>query len=385
MRRALRDQVERPHPAADDTGALADLRAELAAIALAHGVTRTGVASAEVLEGTRVELHRRRRLGLHDGMQFTFRNPERSTDPTRLVAGARSVFVGARPYLLDDPSQDGAGAVHQQGHGAVAGRVARYAWADHYAPLRAGLWAVAHRLRASGWKAVAVADDNALVDRAVAERAGLGWYGKNANLLMPGAGSWFVLGSVVTTAPLPPAEDPAADGCGTCRRCLDGCPTGAIVEPGVVDAGRCLAWQLQKPGTFPVHLREALGDRIYGCDDCQEVCPPTVHLGHREPSPEAGGGAAVGVESVVDVVAMLDASDDEVIARWGRWYLAGRDPRWLRRNALVVLGNVLADGTGTPAQRARAGAVLDRYARGDDEVLREHARWAASRAGFPTA
>src|SRR5438105_6711215 len=140
---------------------------------------------------------------------------------------------------------------------------------------------MARRLEVDGWRARVLADDNALVDREAARRAGLGWYGKNANVLLPGAGSWFVLGSVVTDAPLPPADHEVPDGCGSCTRCLDGCPTGAIVAPGVVDARRCLAWLVQQPGSFPVELRAALGDRIYGCDDCQEVCPPN-HRAERD-------------------------------------------------------------------------------------------------------
>ena len=157
-------------------------------------------------------------------------------------------------------------------------RVGRYAWVDHYAPLRAGLREIALRLRRCGHRAVAFADDNSIVDREVAYLGGLGWFGKNANILIPGAGSYFVLGSIITTADYPVSK-PVADGCGTCRRCIDVCPTGAIVAPGVVDANRCLAWLVQQPGTFPVEYREALGDRIYGCDDCQEVCPPSVRLG----------------------------------------------------------------------------------------------------------
>jgi epoxyqueuosine reductase len=343
--------------------------AELRAIAEAHGITRTGVAGAEVLRRARDELFRRRDAGLHDGMQFTYKNPERSTDPQQAVQGARAVFVGARPYLLDPPA-------HGLPDDAVPAAVARYAWTDHYGPLREGLWAVAHRLRADGWKAVAYADDNSMVDREIAHRAGLGWFGKNANLLLEGAGSFFVLGSVVTTAPLPLATQPAADGCGTCRRCLDGCPTGAIVEPGVIDAARCLAWVLQKPGWFPRHLRVALGDRIYGCDECQEVCPPTVRLGVRRAAGDAP--ADVPVEPVVDALAMLEADDATVLARWGRWYLADRDPRWHRRNALVVLGN---SGDARPGARARVTAVLSRYLADDDPLLRGHAVWAARRLG----
>lgn len=357
-------------------------RARLDEIAGAHGLTHTGVAPATFMERARRELIRRREQGLHDGMQFTYKNPERSTDPARAVPGARAVYVAARPYLLDeregeiDPItstvESGPSAGHV-GHGTagfhangVAARVARYAWIDHYAPLREGLRAVAHQLRREGWKAVAFADDNSIVDREIAYRAGLGWFGKNANLLLPGAGSFFVLGCVVTTAPLPVSERLVDDGCGTCRRCIDGCPTGAIVATGVIDASRCLAWLLQKPGTFPIEYRQALGDRIYGCDDCQEVCPPTVRLGrrHRPPDP------LTPVESHVDVLELLEADDDTVLERWGRWYVADRQVRWIRRNALVVVGNT-ADRS-----NERARAVLAHYRANQDPILREHADWA---------
>ena len=250
-------------------------------------------------------------------------------------------------------------------------RVGRYAWSDHYGALRAGLGAIARRLRDAGERAVVVADDNALVDREAAHRAGLGWFGKNANLLLPGAGSWFVLGSVITTAELPTAAAPAADGCGPCRRCLDACPTGAIVAPGVIDANRCLAWVLQRPGPIAEELRPAVGDRIYGCDDCQEACPPTVHLGRRHARP-----LPPDAEAWVDVLDLLAADDETLLARHGRWYIAGRDPRWLRRNALVVLGN-----SADPAD-PRVVAVLARYRNGDDAVLAEHAAWASARLGL---
>ncbi len=332
--------------------------AELAGIAAAHGITHTGVAAATPLSRAREEMERRRRAGLHGGMQFTYRDIARSTDPQRAVGGARAVFAGALPYPSDEPPA---------ADGPVA-RVARYAWAGHYDTLRAGLWAVARRLRADGWKAVAFADDNSIVDREVAYRAGIGWFGKNANLLIPGAGSFFVLGSVVTTAPLPAAHAPQGDGCRSCTCCFGSCPTGAIIAPGVIDARACLAWVLQRPGSIPEAMRAAVGDRIYGCDDCQTACPPTMR-GQRV----ALRGT---IAAWVPVLELLDADDQDVLARWGRWYLADRDPRWLRRNALVVLGNV-AD----PAD-PRVPAVLARYLAGDDPVLREHAQWAARRLGL---
>ena len=317
-------------------------------------------------------------------MRFTFKNPERSTDPGRAVHGARSVFVAARPYLLADPQPPHPASPHPQSphmaspHQAdgPSGRIARYAWVDHYAPLREALWEVARRLRADGFRAVPFADDNSIVDREVAHLAGIGWFGKNANLLVPGAGSWFVLGCVVTTAPLPVATSTVADGCGSCVRCIDGCPTGAIIAPGVIDAGRCLAWVLQKPGIIPEHLRAAVADRLYGCDECQEVCPPTVHLGHRWPAPPDGRAP----NAWVPVLHLLTGTDAEVLERWGRWYLADRDPRWVRRNALIVLGNTADPADPTHGERVRA--VLAEYLAHHDPMLREHAEWAARRLGL---
>ena len=304
-------------------------------------------------------------------MQFTYRNPDRSTDPGRILAGARSLVVGAWGYRRAEPATASLSD-------RPAGTVARYARRDHYGvpPHRPGpdrrpaAWP-------TGWRARVVVDDNALVDRAAAHRAGLGWFGRNTLLLLPGLGSWFVLGSVVTDAPLvptPPAgpSDPA-EGCGSCRRCMTACPTGALVADGVLDAGRCLAWLVQAPGTFPVEFREALGDRIYGCDDCQQVCPdqpgrPTGadlpappeagHGGHGRPPatcwrpptptcwPPTGGGTSPGATPAT----------------------CGATPWWRWATSVTV-------PTRPPPRRspARPG--------GDDELLAEHARWAADRLG----
>ncbi len=320
------------------------------------------MASAEPFLDTRAVLEERKAAGLHAGMQFTFRNPARSTDPAATVRGARALVVGARRYAgrVADGPDTGPG-------GRPQARVARFAARDHYAPLRAGLEAVAAELRTAGWRALVQADENGMVDRAAAHRAGLGWYGKNANLLLPGQGSWFLLGSVITDAPLTPTAPASAvpDGCGSCTRCLHGCPTGAIVAPGVIDARRCLAWLVQQPGVFPVEHREALGDRIYGCDDCQEVCPPNRHL------PDDGDGDDAG--ATVDVLDLLAAPDDELLARYGRWYIADRDPDQLRRNALVVLGN-----TGDPASPAVRATVAG-YRDHPVPWVRDVASWASSR------
>jgi epoxyqueuosine reductase len=327
------------------------------------GLDAIGIAEARPFDRARRVLAERKAAGLHGGMAFTYRNPARATDPARSLPGARALVVGARSYHRARPAPPA--------DGGPWAAVAAYSWRDHYAPLRAALGQVAVRLRAEGYRTRVLVDDNALVDREAAHRAGIGWFGKNANLLLPGLGSWFVLGSVVTDAPLPPDDAPVPDGCGSCTRCLPACPTGALVEPGVLDARRCLAWLLEAPGSFPVEFRPALGDRIYGCDECQAVCPPNrTAERHRPPPP-----AAADDEPWVSIVELLDLDDDTLVARFARWYVPQRQARYVRRNALVALGNV-GDGADPEVER-----VLCRALASDDPLLREHAAWAAERLG----
>jgi epoxyqueuosine reductase len=352
---------------------------DLVAAGRAAGLDAVGVTAAAPFATTRRHLADRKAAGLHGGMRFTYLHPDRSTDPTRALPDARALVVGARSYRRaldtthDLDTRSGASAPPRP-----SGRVARYAWEDHYGPLKAALTVVARQLKSAGWRARVLADDNALVDREAAYRAGLGWYGKNANLLLPGQGSWFVLGSVVTDAPLAdgrPVAEPVPDGCGGCTRCLEGCPTGAIVAPGVVDARSCLAWLLQVEGPFPPEHREALGDRLYGCDDCQEVCPPNRRLDRGSAAARGATPAGERAQATVDVLDLLAASDDELMDRHGRWYIPARQPRYLRRNALVVLGNV-----GDPADPQVAAALAVALAAGDP-LVRAHAVWAARRLG----
>ncbi len=340
-------------------------------VALAAGLDAFGVCTAAPFVEARAVIEERKAAGLHAGMKFTFRQPEYSTTPQMALREARSICVGALAYRRREPASAPPGTPHA--------RVASYAWEEYYAPLKAALGVVSDHLRQAGWRTRVVVDDNALVDRAAAMRAGLGWAGKNANVLLPGQGSWFVLGACVTDAPLV-AEDPApvSDGCGSCRRCLDGCPTGAIVAPGVVDARRCLSWLLQAKGSFPREHRVALGDRIYGCDDCQEVCPPNRRHDRQGP-PEA----SLRARAFVDVLALLRDPDEVLIERHGHWYIPDRDPRWLRRNALVVLANApevhATQGAGPVVCEARA--LLVRYLEHHDTMLVAHAVWAARRLG----
>ena len=341
---------------------------EVRRIGRESGLDRVGICDAAPFTETRRVIEERRERGLSGGMQFTYRNPARSTDPSATVPDARALVVGARSYRRVPPEPGG------DTPGPHA-RVARYSWIDHYEPLRRALGAMAERLADDGWKARVLADDNALVDRAAAARAGIGWYGKNANLLIPGAGSWFVLGSVVTNAPIAPARIVPAvpDGCGTCRRCIGDCPTGALVGPGELDARRCLAWLLQAPGVFPLEYRPALGDRLYGCDECQERCP----VNRRAERSSSAAPAEAGTQDRLAVLEVLGSGDAELQALVGRWYIPGRELRYVRRNALVVLGN-----TGR-ADDPAVLATLRRFLADPDPLLRAHAVWAAGRVGRP--
>jgi epoxyqueuosine reductase len=332
--------------------------AQLHEIGLSAGLDVLGVAPAGVMHRALQQLHDREERGLVNGMKFTYLRPERSTNPSLLVEEARTVIVGMRSYAFDAPENTVDGP---------AARVARYVWDDHYGHLKESLTQVAARLRTDGHRATVFADDNSIVDREIAYLAGLGWFGRNANILVPGKGSMLVIGCIVTTADLPIAT-PLEDGCGTCVRCQPACPTNAIIEPGVIDANRCLSWLLQKPGIFDRAYRVALADRIYGCDDCQTVCPPTKRGGSQPSMPHHA--------PYVDAVAWLHLDDNALEAASDGWYVHGRDMTWVRRNLLIILGNIAQ-----PTDE-RVVDVVRRYLSHERPELRAHAVWAAARLGL---
>ena len=343
------------------------------------GLLSVGVCTAEPFMETKHVLEERKAQGLHSTMQFTYRNPQRSTTPTWHMADAKSIVVGALDFAqsVELETQTKRYQTSDNGDHKARGKVGAYVRDDHYGKLRDALEAMAQVLRQAGFGAFLSFDENSLVDRAAAYRAGLGWQGKSANLLLPGVGSMAVLGSIITDAPLCEADpEPMDDGCGTCQKCLDGCPTGAIIAPGVLDARKCLAWMVQSEGVFPRQYRATLGDRIYGCDDCSDVCPPNqVRLRSRK-SPMDAISAQAATVSPLDI---LNATDNELLERHGRWYIPKREPKYLRRNALVVLGNV-GDPSQTEVRDVVEGLLSD-----DDPLIVAHAIWCAKRLGIPIA
>jgi epoxyqueuosine reductase len=331
-----------------------ELRHRLDEIALDCGLDRLGITTADPFADVRVTLERRKSEGLSAQLGFTFTNPSASTDIRASYPWAERLVVAGRAYLPEagDPGPAEPGT----------GRIARFAVGDAYQPLREALETMATTIRRAGYRAETLSDDSRLVDRAAAVRAGLGWWGKNTMVLAPGVGPWLLLGSVATDAPLAP-DEPMARDCGSCQACLPACPTGALIAPGILDARRCLAAWAQSPGVIPIEFREAMGDRLYGCDDCINACPP----GHRLLSQSAGQP-----RGRVDLVDLLGAADQSLLDRFQHFYLPGRSPRVLRRNALVALGNS-GDRRFVPPIAAYAGHP--------DWMLRAHAVWALSRLG----
>ena len=338
------------------------------------GLEAVGVTDTAPFTEARQAIDERKGAGLHAGMWFTYGRPERSTSPGDILAGARSIVVCARTY---DPPDSLTPATRPAGRKDRGGAVAAYVATDAYGELREGLDRICEVLQRSGFAAVAVCDDNRLVDRAAAARAGLGWLGHNTMLLSRELGSWTVLGSVVTTAELPATGEMQSDGCGTCHRCQTACPTGALDTAGVLDANRCLAWLVQAPGAFPPEHRVALGNRLYGCDDCQTVCPVNDAVGpsHSQPVRLRPRRDSSIPTSSVDIVRLLQMTDDELMTEFGHWYVPRRQPSYLRRNALIVLGNV-----GDP-EIAAVDEVLRQSLASPSDVVAGHAVWAARRLG----
>lgn len=335
---------------------MTDLSDRLNEVGMAAGLDRLGWTASYPFPEVRDSLEDRRVSGMSGRLGFTFTDPLRSTTPEQTWPWARSIVVGLWSYLPEAGSP---------GANPSKARIARFAEQDHYRGLRAAMEQVGAVLGLAGHRCEVVIDDSRLVDRAVAHRAGLGWWGKNTMLLTPGLGPWFLIGCVITDAEFPESGQMRRD-CGTCEACLPACPTGALVAPGVLDARRCLAAILQAPGSIPLEFREAIGDRVYGCDDCIEACPPGSRL--LEGATDDRGS--------LDVVELLTLGDHELLARHGHFYLPSGDPRYLRRNALVVLGNI-----GGPEHLT----LLAGYLMHPDSMLVEHARWAIGSIGGLTA
>jgi epoxyqueuosine reductase len=360
------------------------------------------VCAAKFPELTRTEEWLRR--GYAGEMKYLF--DARRRDPQSAMPGIRSVIVCALQYNSDLPTSIdvAAGGRAREGPEGPRGWISRYAWGgDYHDVMRKKLDALRADVRArfghEPFVACVYADTGPVHERVFAKYAGLGWLGKNTLLLNQRLGSWFFLGTILTTLDLAPtlgeAEAPAPDLCGSCRRCIDACPTQALVEPYVMDARRCVSYlTIEFRGSIAPELRAAMGPHVFGCDICQDVCPwnrraPITQ--EREFQPRSIGVKNPG--PAVEDQAAAELAEDSLFLPRLEWLASLSEPeyreafrgspikrtkwRGLVRNACIALGNSRRE-RGTPVHLRICG-VLERLATSQDAVVRESALWALSR------
>ena len=294
--------------------------ADVQRLARQLGLDAVGAARAEAYTETERHIRERRARGLFGRMRFTMAQPEVSCHPEKLLPNARTVVSAALCYYAEEPER-------LPGHG----RLPRYTWYDAYAELREKLDALGRRL---GGEYRVLVDENQHVDREAAARSGVGFYGKNTLLITRRFGSWVVLGTLVTDRELETTPALSLD-CGSCTLCIEACPTGALDEPGTLDANKCLSYWTQSAHDPPADYREAFGAQVYGCDICQDVCPWNRGIEKRR----AGQALPTSAEPHVDLVDWLEAEATELRRRYARLYVPRNDGRFLQRNALIALAN----------------------------------------------
>ena len=347
------------------------------------GFDRVGIAPAETPDHSawfREWLER----GWHGEMGWMAREDtvRRRLSPEDALPGCRSLIVVALNYAGDAPTAPGGGNGEAPSPGPdaddpLAPVVARYARGrDYHGVFEEKLEALAETVveLAPDAGVKPYVDYGPVLEREHAQRAGLGWIGKNTVLIDPALGSWLLLGELLTTLELPPDEPFTADRCGSCTRCLEACPTDAIRGPRELDARRCISYlTIELEGAIPEELRPKVGNRIFGCDICQEVCPWNRDApAHDHPELEPGRPVAFG--SMVDWAEELLALDDDGFAeRYGDTALERPGREAMLRNLCVGLGN-----SGRPDA---AAPVLERCAAEGTALVREHARWALEELG----
>jgi epoxyqueuosine reductase len=334
------------------------------AVARACGAGAVRIATADADAPTRARMQAAFARGDFATWPYDGDYAARASDPGALLAGARSVVCIAMPYATPVPPER-----------AGRGRVSAYAWsADYHRRMQMLLREIAARIDVlAGAPATRIVCDTApLAERAFAARSGLGWIGKHTSAIVPGLGSAVFLGEIVTTLALDP-DPPLKTSCGACTRCIDACPTGALRGDGTIDAGRCISDLTQRRDAIPRALRPLVGTWVWGCDLCNEACPPSQRAGAR------GDAAARPLEedmAAPPLTALLRVRGAR-FRRWRRTAMGWRGAAVLRRNAAVALGNGL--------DRADVPALAEALGGDPSALVRAHAAWALGRIGSPSA
>jgi epoxyqueuosine reductase len=327
------------------------------------GIDKIGFASADPFLELKEKLYRHREKGYESG--FEEPDIEKRAHPELSFHEPRSIIAIAVAYPSKLPNPP------RSEPGAYRGIISRSAWGeDYHRVLRRRLErleAYIHE-RVEGARTQSMVDTGALVDRAVAERAGIGWSGKNCATITPEFGSWVFLGEMITNIPFP-VDKSIMDQCGDCTICIDACPTGALVGPGQLNSSRCISFVTQTKGMVEDELKEKIGNRLYGCDTCQIVCPKNkgmnwTHQPELQPDPEL-------VKPLL--LPLLEMSNKEFKEKYGSSASSWRGKKPIQRNAIIALGN-FKDRSAVPA----LAKVLRDDPRPD---IRGTAAWALGKIG----
>ena len=357
---------------------MTELKGTVIAHAHSCGFDIVGVTDADEFVVDRAAALERIHEGRMDGLPwYTESRVMRGTSPQELLPGARSVICLGLSYWLDDKDEP-TPASESSGHwgaGLGQGRVARYAWVrDYHRVMKRRMREFVRSLETELGSEVAArwyVDDGPMLDRAAANRAGIGWFGKNTNILTPDFGSWVFLGQVITDIALEP-DTPLKKSCGSCVKCIEDCPTGAIVAPYVVDNTRCISYfTIENRGPIPREFRPLMQDLVFGCDICQDVCP--VNRKARpagRPIPPAGKSTSSGSMEALDLIELLKMSEEDFQARFAGTSIMRAKRVGMQRNACVALGN-LGDAAAVPA--------LVEALTHSEPLVRGHAAWALGR------
>ncbi|MEP6821273.1 MAG: tRNA epoxyqueuosine(34) reductase QueG [Chthoniobacterales bacterium] len=288
-------------------------------------------------------------------MEWLARGAEKRADPQKVLSGARSVVVVAMNYWQGEEEP------------AKAGRIARYAWGDDYHDVMLGrLRELDQFLQTRGGMQKCYVDTGPILERDYAAEAGIGWHGKSTMLLNRRLGTWFFLGEILTTLELSP-DAPQVARCGTCTRCITACPTGAITADHRLDARRCISYlTIELKGSIPLEFRPLIGDRIYGCDTCLDVCPWNRFAAISRESSFSARPAT----SAMQLRDFLSLDEDQFRALFRGSPIKRIKRRGFLRNVCVALGNV-GNADDLPA--------LDKAAQDIEPLIREHAEWAIGR------
>ena len=303
------------------------------------------------------------RDGLMDGLPwYTEERVQRMNRPELLLQGARSIISMAANYNTGPPQQDS---------DRPKGKVARYAWGrDYHNVIKARLRRFVRELPDVAGRPVRTryfVDDGPMNDRAAAERSGVGWFGKNTNILTPTHGSWVFLAQVITDLDLK-SDPPLKKTCGQCIRCIPACPTDAIIAPYVIDNRRCISFlTIELRGPIPTELRPLMGDWVFGCDLCQEVCP----VNRKAPLSSEPDFAKRHDFDAPELIPLLTLDDDAFRERFQGSPIRRAKREGLQRNVCVALGNI-ADPVAIPALTATLN-------NSDSPLVRSHAAWALGR------